>query len=219
MKKLLLLSFVVLVGLVNAQDVIERPFIEVVGQSERLVTPDEIYMNVLLTADKVDEYQMLEMKVMKELLTLGLSADDITLADAQGNEVSSWFKSSFETQRLLLVKVSSATMVGDVIDGLREKGVTDVMVARVDYSSEEQLLNKLRVEAMQNAKLKSKLMLASVDAKLGMPISVKESYSGIRNDQVAYRMLAAPVKSEVTPMSFKKQRYTSEVTVRFEILK
>lgn len=225
MKHILLMSLLMLGAMVNAQNSNEDSYIEVNGQSERFVTPDEIYLQVILVADKASAFKELESKTMEALERLGVNSDDITLADAQGNEVSSWFRDGFESQRLLLVKVSSAEMVGKVMEGLHAIGVKKIAIAKVDYSQKEELMNELRVEAMKNAKMKSVLMLEAIGSKLGAPLSVRENSWGTRpvHDNIMLRgamsqeMLMSP-SSENQVISFKKLQYKSEVSVRFGIV-
>ncbi len=208
--------------LVNAQ-VDELPYIEVDGQAERFVTPDEIYLQVVISADKASEFNSLKNKTMSALKGVGLSSDNITLADAQGNEVSAWFKDDFETKAIWLVKVKTAQEVSKVMAALRDLGVKQVAIAKIDYSKKEDLMNELRVEAMKDAKNKSTLMLTAVDAKLGKPIMVRENSWGTRpvyeNCMINSKTLGMGDFGEdvAEPDSFKKLKYRSEVSVRFAI--
>lgn len=222
MKHVLLMSLLLLSAMVSAQGSNDSPYIEVNGRSERSIAPDEIFLKVMLSAEKTSTYKTLETRAIKALMKIGIAHEDITLADAQGNEVSSWFKSSFETQRLLLIKVITAKEVGRVMEELHDLGVKEISIAKIDYSKKEELMNELRVEAMKNAKQKSTLMLAAVDARLGMPLSVRENSWGSRvmYDNVMLSGMSRSKSSEsaVSSISFKKLDYKSEVTVRFEIL-
>lgn len=206
----------------TAQTNPDKSYVEVNGKAERYIIPDEIFLSVVIKKEKVEDFQKLEKKTMAALRKAGVDADKIAMADAQGDDVSVWYKKGFETSKSLWVEVGTASMVNDVMMALHDIGVDGVRIARVDYSEKEALQDELRVEAMKDAQRKSALMLEAVGAEQGKPILVRENQWGTGpvadNTMVRGMMMhsEASVKKE-SVISFKKLKYKSEVFVRFEI--
>lgn len=222
MKKVMIIGLLMLGVLMTAQTNGDKAYVEVTGKSERFVIPDQIYLTVELRKEKVDDFKKLEKKTMSALKKAGVSDDKITMANAEGDNVSVWFKKGFETRKNLWVEVSTAQMVNEVMMALHDIGVHGVRIAQVDYSQKEALQDELRVEAMKDAKRKSELMLGAVDAEIGKPLMVRENQWGsgpLPAPRLASHVMMADaeVSKKEAEVSFKKLNYKSEIFVRFEI--
>lgn len=206
----------------TAQTNADKSYIEVTGKAERYIVPDEIFLSIEIKKEKVDDFKKLEKKTMDALRKAGVGADKIAMADAQGDDVSVWYKKGFETRKTLWVEVGTAQMVNEVMMAMHNIGVDGARIARVDYSKKEMLQDELRIEAMKDAQHKSALMLEAVGAEQGKPLLVRENQwgSGPVNENVRMHAVMAHSDSSVkkaSSISFKKLKYKSEVFVRFEI--
>jgi uncharacterized protein YggE len=225
MKTQLITILLLLGAMVSAQKIDEIPYIESRGVAEREVVPDEIYLKVNIVAEKADEFEALNKKTLKALKESGVASEDITLADADGVAITGWFKKDgFETSKTLLVMTNSAEMIEKVMGKLHNIGVKEVGIARVEYSKKDELEDELRVEAVKNSKKKAQLMVTAIDKQLGDPLIIRENRWGASQvPQYESRglMMAnnsfASAKVSVAPITFKKMKFESEVSVRFAI--
>lgn len=224
MKNLLLASCLIIGMYAFGQEERKASYIEVRGKAEEWIVPDEIYLQMTIVADKVQDFEDVEEKAVRMLLKKGVLKEDITLSDAQGEVITAWFKKGMDTKRVYQVKTNSAEMVNDVVSALDKLGVHQVGISKVDYSKKKALEDALRVKAMKDAKEKAVLMLSAIDAVLGSPLVVTENSWGM--SPVVNTMMMRAVSFDNQEMkssgskgalSFKKLKYQSEVMVRFAI--
>lgn len=201
-------------------------YIEVNGTAELEVTPDEIYVVGVLKEEKSDDFEKIEKTFLAELKKLGISDDDIHLADMSGEFASAWFKKDqLIKEKTFQVKLTSAKMVGDFLKAADETGLKNVRILRTDISNREELEQQLRINAVKDAKNKATYMTQAIDSDIGSVLQIRENHLSIYRGNVRVNDLAMvqqsfQSKSKIESKSlvgFKKIRMEMKIIARFEI--
>lgn len=208
----------------------EKPFIEITGSSELKVIPDEIYISITLyeRQEKGDQLSITKQeKKMKEgLMSIGISMDDLSVADANSDYVKIKFRKKdvvSETKYTLLVH--DGTTVGKVFEKLDELKIQNAYISKVDHSQMDSLRREVRIMAMKAAKEKADYMLNAIGENTGKPMIIREQTNTpmYRNTITnANESLKSHYNDEfdtiVEPvLQFQKIILTGMVYVKFEI--
>jgi len=207
----------------------EKPYIEVSGNAEKEVVPDEIYIAITLT-ERYDGRNKIAIDDQEEQLKqaikgLGIDISNLSLSNADASYVKiNWLNKDVMAKKSYLLKVSSADMVSKVFQQLENLNIKDANVSRVDYSKREELKKELRIEALKKAKDEAEYMLQGIGQIAGKPLYVRESgnYYAPRMNNMAMAKnedVAAngAVNSDNDYIEFKKIMFQTTVDARFEI--
>lgn len=187
MKIIATMSFLVLsVISANAQtkNFIDQPYIEVSGSADTLVTPNEIYIRIIIsekdTRDKVSIEES-EEKMFLALKEIGVDTEKaLTTSDMSSNFKFYLLKNKdiIKTKKYSL-KVSDATEASRVFLKLEEIGISNVAIERVDHSDIKRFKNIVRTNAILNAKEKAGFLTKPLNQNVGAAIHITETESGI----------------------------------------
>lgn len=182
MKKVSLLILMVLfyfLGNTQYKNFIDQPYIEVNGNADTMVTPNEIYIRIQLsekdTKDKVS-IEELEQKMVNGLKELGLNPEkDLQTADIASNFKYYLLKSKdiIKTKAYML-KVKDAVMATRVFMKLEDLGISNTSVDRVEYSDMENLKNIMRAKAIENAKARAVALTKPINQTVGTAIHITD---------------------------------------------
>jgi len=204
----------------------ERPLIEVQGQGELEVDPDEIYIKIILTerAEGRDKITIakLEDLLKREIKDLGIDLGHLTIdkANADYQRFRALKKEVIQT-RLYTLKVKSAEELIKVYDRLDKINVTDVWIDRITHSKLKDYENQAREMAVRNARARAEQITGVLGYKIGMPLFINENVVG--NDGMNFmksKMLMAREMDDLEmpePIQFGKIKITASVYVKFEI--
>jgi len=204
----------------------ERPLIEVQGQGELEVDPDEIYIKIILTerAEGRDKITItkLEDLLKREIKDLGIDLSHLTIdkANADYQRFRALKKEVIQT-RLYTLKVKSAEELIKVYDRLDKINVTDVWIDRITHSKLKDYENQAREMAVRNARARAEQITGVLGYKIGMPLFINENVVG--NDGVNFmksKMLMAREMDDLEmpePIQFGKIKITASVYIKFEI--
>lgn len=234
MKQILILTvFVFAFRLADAQYVQpgqEKPYIEVVGNGEMEIIPNEIYISFTLK-ERMDgkkkitiEDQEREMK--KQLQKAGFNLDNLSLADASAGFVPvKRKKQEVLTSKNYIIKVATTNEVASVFDVLDSVEALNADISRVAHSEIEKYRKEVKIIAVKAAKEKAGYLLEAVGESAGKPLMIqeRESYDDIM-PVANYRMkaMATMADSEMAPeelpeLSFQKIKLKYSVFARFAI--
>ncbi len=157
----------------------QTPYIEVLGNSEKEIVPDEIYVEIVLRERFDNKLKVTieeqEKSLMKALLSIGISIDRLTLSDANANVVKiNWKKNDLINKKEYTLKLSTAQEVGAVYTELDKIEITQANIMRVTHSKLDSLKKELRIEAIKNAKEKADYLLKAIGEQTASPLIVKE---------------------------------------------
>ncbi len=183
MKKSPLLALTLLVGLLaNAQtkNFIDQPYIEVAGNADTLVIPNEIYLRIFIsekdTRDRTS-VEELEQKMVATLTGLGVNTEkDLNISDMTSNFRNYLLKGrDIIKSKLYILKVTDAVTAAKVIINLEEAGISNTGIERVGHSDLNKLRNKMRTNAMLDAKETALALTKPLNQALGTAIRIADT--------------------------------------------
>jgi uncharacterized protein len=198
---------------------IDQPYVETSAQVDTLVTPDRIYLNILLTEKDTKgriSIEDLESKMANTLRIIGINTErDLTLIDLASN-----FRKYFlKRQEILKNKayslvVQDAKVAGTVILELEKIEVSNVYLDKTEYSKIEQLKLQLKSKAIIEAKQQAEFMVAPLSQKIGAAIYISDQASDNSDSSELYGKLSS-FRMRGVSASFDKQEYKPE-DIEFE---
>jgi hypothetical protein len=179
---LLLLFFLVSsVGFAQAEPnpLLSTPYIEVTGEGEMEIVPDEIFLHFTLK-ERYDgktkiNIEDLEKKLKQHLKVNGFDLGKLSLADADADFVTIKRKNKdVLASKDYLLEVSSTKELADVWEILDEIDVANAYIQRVDHSKMEDLKKEVKIKAIKNAQEKAVYLLGAIDQKVGKALFIQE---------------------------------------------
>jgi uncharacterized protein YggE len=231
MKKLTLLAIMVYsVALTNAQmkNYIDQPFIEVSGSADTLVTPNEIYIRILLsekdTKDKIS-IEILEQKMVTALKGLGLDTEkDLTTSDMVSNFKFYLLKSKEVIKtKLYTLKVVDAITTSQVFIKLEEIGISNTSIDRVDHSDIDNLKNILRTKAIIDAQQRAIALTKPLNQTVGAAIHIVDTDNNV-SQQLQGRVAGLKIRGvsslnesdkALAKIEFEKIKVEANVNAKF----
>ncbi len=232
MKTRILALFIALLPLMAmSQEVIqgkETPYIEVVGNGEMEIIPDQVYISFTLK-ERMDgrtkiliEDQEKEMK--KKLMKLGIDMKDLQLADASSDYIKiKRKKNDVIASKDYILKVSSTGTLSQVFEILDEIDAFNANIQRVDHSKIKEFRKEVKMQAVQDAKEKAGYLLSAIGEAVGKPLFIqeRESYDEFqpmrKTVMMNMAMDAAPDEEALPELSFQKIKLKYAVFARFAI--
>lgn len=234
MKYILILTVIVLAfGVAEAQNVQagkEAPYIEVVGNGEMEIVPNEIYISFTLKermdGKKKIEIDSQEKELKKQLQKAGFDLANLSLADASADFVTIKRKNQeVLASKNYIMKVATTAEVAAVFEVLDNVQALNGDITRVAHSEIEKYRKEVKILAMKAAKEKAGYLLEAVGEKLGKPLMIqeRENYDDIipmprmmANMKMAMGV-EADMAEQVPEISFQKIKLKYSVFARFEI--
>ena len=232
MKKIILLLVLGLIftnAFSQTKNFIDQPYIETRAKVDTLVSPDRIYLTILIsekdTKGKVS-VEEIENKMAVKLVSLSVNLQQqLTLSDLASN-----FKKYFLKRKDVLkskaysLVVYDALSAGKVIVGLEEIGISNVQLQKTEYSKIEGLKLQLKTKAIVKAKNQAEALLKPLNQKVGTAIYISDvnNYNnyGLQGRaaglEVAYDLNKSKT-FEPIDIDFKKIKIQSEISIKFKI--
>ncbi len=232
MKKLLLTTLFGLVlfnGFSQTKNFIDQPYLETTTKVDTLVSPDKIYLNIVIsesdTKGKIS-VEELENKMADQLKSIGIDIDQqLKLVDLASN-----FKKYFLKQKDVLksknftLEVYDAFTAGKVMVGLEKIGISNIKIKRTDYSKIEDLRIELKSKAILRAKEQGEALLEPLGQKLGKAIYISDfnrNFIGSLQGKAAGIQMAydSEKSKNIDPLDiqFEKIKVQIEINVKFII--
>ncbi len=230
MKKLILSALMLIVVVTaNSQtkNFIDQAYIEVSGNADTLVTPNEIYIRIVLsekdTRDRVT-IEELEVKMVEALKGLGLDTEkDLTTSDITSNFKFYLLKSKDVIKtKVYTLKVTDAVMATKVFMKLEELDISNTSIDRVEHSEFEHLKNVMRTKAIVDAKTRALALTKPLNQTVGSAIHVVDTDN--MNQQLQGRVGGVLIRGistmrknyeEPPKIEFEKIRVTASVNAKF----
>ena len=228
-----LTSFIYLLGYsqTGEKNFIDQNYIEVTGTAEKEITPDLIYLTIIINEKNItnkETIESVEKRMLEKLNSIGIDiTKDLVLQDFSSNFKSYILKkdeliSNKEYQLL----VHDAKTVGVVFKELDKIGISNISISKVDHSKIEQYKKEIKIQAIKAGKEKAEALAAAVGQTTGKAIYILENnpyiYNYQRNDNQVKMLskLSFSVNSnqnDETPFEFEKIKLEYSVLVRFEL--
>lgn len=208
---------------------IDLPYIESSGIADTLVTPDRIYISILLNeADSKNKKSLEDQEQLLEAKLKGLGIN--TQKDLSLNDLSSNFRNYFlKGQNVIKAKnysllVKDAITAGKVITELEDAGISNVSIERVAYSKEESLRMELRLQAIKKSKSTAVRLASEIGQKVGRAIHIAENsvYAEALQGRVAGIQIRGTSslygsRAEPAEIDFKKIKFEARVAVKYQL--
>ncbi len=226
---LIVLNIVVFSAFSQTKNFIDQPFIETRAKVDTLVSPDKIYLQILITEKDTKgkiSVEKLENNMADKLISLGIDLKkQLFLSDVASN-----FKKYFLRRKDILKSKSyqlivyNAMSAGEVIVGLESIGISNVDLYKTEYSKMKNLQLTLKSKAIIQAKKQAEALVKPLNQKLGKAIYISD-LSSYNNYAIQGRAAGLKVMYEVaqTPnykpvnIDFQKIKVQSEVNIKFKI--
>lgn len=228
----LALSFLLVSQFSRAQQPVNplesTPYIEVTGEGETEVIPDEIYLRFTLKEryDGREKTGLDELeKQLRQLLAKNkFKLENLSLADANADYITIKRKKKDVLQaKDFILKVTTTTELTDLWNILDEVDAQNAFVSRVDHSRMEELEKEVKIKAVKNAREKASYLLNAAGAEPGkiLFLQERENYSPMLMTRTQQKAVAFDAETEATAVepeiSFQKIKLNYKVFARFAI--
>lgn len=228
MRKLLLVcAAALMVGGAVAQEQTVN-YVDVQGNSERYVMPDEIFVQITINESDTKGKQALavqERDMIKELKALGIDVEkNLTVMDMSSDyRYFMLKKNDVLVSKDYKLQLSSAKQLAQVVQGLEKIGIANINVISTNYSKMEELKAELRGEAIKYAKTKAAQLATAIGQNIGPAILIND-YDGFAPmmDEARPMLMAKSANgasADVPNLNYQQTKVTYRVSARFQLLK
>jgi len=214
-------------AIAQQKNFIDHPYIEVKGSADTLVSPDRIYLNILISEEDTNgrtSLEKLEQRMISELEKLSIDIEkQLLIADA-GSNFKSYFLSG---QKILKNKsysllVYQASTLGKVLRVLQEIEISNINLGKTEHSQINLIQSQMKAKAVANAKEAAGAMSKAIGQDIGKAIYISEtnSYTYALQGKATGEQIrgASSINETYSPnLSFDQMEVKSEVLVRFSL--
>lgn len=210
---------------------IDQNYIEVTGRSEMEVTPDEIYLRIVLSEKDVKgkDLTSLEASMISKLQEIGVDAKkDLSIKDFASNFKNYWIlKSEVVLTKEYQLLLHDAKTVGRTFVELQKLGISNITIEKADHSKILEYRKEVKVKAIKATQEKAKSLAMAIGQDIGKAIYINEidnnayvplqgSLAGIqvRGLANAYTTYSG---SQEPDIEFEKIKLEYSIMVRFEL--
>lgn len=214
----LTILFISNIGFSQTKNFIDQPFIETSAKVDTLVTPDRIFLTILITEKDTKgkiSVEELENKMADKFKFLGINLDNqLSLSDLSSN-----FKKYFLKQQDVLkskaysLLVFDALTAGKVIMELENINISNVLLEKTEYSKIENLKLELKSKAIKKAKLNAISMTNPLNQKVGNAIFISDL------DNISNQLQGRVAGIQIRGMSSLKETNFNPIDIEFEKIK
>lgn len=158
---------------------IDLNYIEVTGKSEMEITPDMIYLKVLLnekdSKNKISVSE-LEKQMVDKLKEIGINIEkNLFIKDMSSNyKFYLLTKKEIFLSKEYQILVSDGKTASQVFLELEKIGISSVSVEKLDHSKIEQYRKETKINAIKAAKDKAESLTAAINQNIGRAIYIQE---------------------------------------------
>ena len=216
----------------ETKNFIDQNYIEVVGDAEKKVTPNQIYLIIRVNEKdfKDKELPEIEKSMIDKLKALDIDIDkSLTVNDFVSNFKYYWLKKTdiFLTKEYELL-LHDAKTAGKVFVELEKLGISNISIDRLDHTDIKKIEQEVKIQAIKSAKEKASALAKAIKQDIGRAIYINEFNHNIG----VYRTLqdktgrikirgASGLKSKTEDtepdIEFDKIKLTYKIKVRFEL--
>ncbi len=205
------------------------PYIEVTGEGEMEVIPDQIFLHFTLKerydGKKKLNIEDLEKKMKQHLKVNDFDLSKLSLADADADYVTIKRKNKdVLASKDYVLEVGTTNELADTWEILDEIDVLNAYIERVDHTKMEAFKKEVKIKAIQAAKDKASYLLEAVGQNVGPALFIqeRENYGQPYAKNIRVRGMAelqdvAATEASEPAISFQKIKLTYKVFARFAI--
>lgn len=201
---------------------IDQPYIEVTGEIETEVIPDEIYLNITINEnDKKGKVSVEEQEnqMISVLKSLKIDLDkDFSILDFDG-----FFQRKFlatnemtKTKRYELI-VHDGKTLAMVFEALDRIDISNISIVKTDHSDIENIKRETKLNALKVAKEKAGDYAKAIDQTLGKALFIQEFNNNIYMPTIANAMMLKGDNRESADMVFENLNF-KPITIKATVL-
>ncbi len=225
----LILSLSICISAIGqTKNFIDQPYIEVSGYSDTLVTPNLIYIKIVISErDSRDKISLEEQenKMISAFINLGINTEvDLTTSDMLSNYKFYLLKKRdiLKTKEFIL-KVTTAETASKVFIQLEDLGISNTSINKVDHSDIENIKNICRTKAIENSHKKAIALTNPISQTIGSAIHITDNETNFDNQlqgRVAGILIGSyslneKAKYEPPKIEFEKIKVIATVSVKY----
>jgi len=225
---IVLFSTLSFVGQAQTKNFIDQPYIEVGGYADTLVTPNQIYIKIIISEKDSRDRSSVEEQESKMIATfksLNINTEiDLTTSDMLSNYRFYFLKQKdiIKTKEYIL-KVTTAETASKVFVQLEDLGISNTSIFKLDHSDLENLKNICRTRAIENAHKKAVALTKPISQTLGNAIHIFDNEAKF-DDLLQGRVAGVQIrgysatdrgKYEAPKIEFEKIKVSATVGVKF----
>ena len=179
MKKIaqIIILFISMAGIGQEKNFLDKPYMEVEGKADTLVTPNRIYIDVLITEKDTKgkkSVEDLEKEMFTKLEVIGVDVKKDVFMKDMISVLKKYFLKSADIQKSksYSILVTDATQTTKVFIALEEIGISNVYIEKIEHSENIKIQLLINSKAIQNAKLKAESYLNPLNQKVGKAIFI-----------------------------------------------
>ncbi|MCG8309066.1 MAG: SIMPL domain-containing protein [Cytophagales bacterium] len=158
---------------------IDENYIEVTGKAEMEITPNEIYLKIIISEKDNKGKQTLEeleKLMIGKLKSLDVDIEkNLTVHDISSNFKDYWLgKTDIFTTKEYQVLVNDASTAGKIFRELESVNISNISVDRLSHSELEKFRQQVKIEAIKTAKAKAESLATAIDQTIGKAIHIQE---------------------------------------------
>lgn len=216
-------------GLGQTKTFIDQPYIEVTGRADTLVTPNEIFIKIIISEkDSRDKTSLeeLESKMVAAFKEMGIDTEkELSTSDMLSNYRFYLLKQrDILKMKEYILKVTDAATASKVFLKLEDLGLSNTSIDRLEHTELKMIENICRTQAVVTAKKKATSMTTPLGQTVGRAIFISDIEQGYdtqlqgRAQGIVIRGVSAlgySTKYEPPKIEFQKIRVEVNVNVKF----
>ncbi|MFK2819401.1 SIMPL domain-containing protein [Flavobacteriaceae sp. LMIT009] len=207
----------------SQKNFIDQPYIEVIGQAETEIIPNEIYVRIILSENVKKgriSIEKQENKMLAKLRECNIDIDkQLSIDDFNG-----YYKKRFLANNDLLKTKRYQLLVNDgktlalVYQKLDEVDVSNISIIRVDHSEMEDFKRETKIKALIQAKQKASDYAIAINQSIGKALYVQET-SNTYTPRAYYKAQGISMEDSevINDIDFKKIIIQEKLLARFAI--
>ncbi len=211
----------------------EQRKIEVTGNAEMEVIPDEIYVNITVQEYTENKKKVDINEIRKDFLEAcskaGIAKENISIQGMNGYNNNGWYwqrkkkSPDFMASSTFIIKFSSGEQIEKLMSLLDDKSTQNMYISSTSYSKMEDLKKQVKIKALQDARSKAQYLCEAIGEKAGKVLLIKEVEGNSYVPQpmlMEKRMMSGAVMAdefEPSGLEFQKIKIKMEVLAQFAI--
>ena len=208
---------------------IDQNYIEVTGKAELEITPDMVYLKIVLSdKDNKDKQTLpeIEKKMIEMLSKNGVDVNkDLSLINFVSDLKTYWIKPNVALTKQYQLVVYDVKTLQNIFFEFQKLGISNVSITRLAHSKMEQYRKDVKVSAIKAAREKAELLAVALNQSIGKALYIQEVanplYKGmsgaVSNVIIRENSSIDEGVSTTTEIEFEKIITESTILVRFEL--
>lgn len=211
-----------------SKNFIDQPYVEVNGTADTMLTPNEIFVDIVISeSDSKDKKSVeeQEQKLLGALKNIGVNTDKDLVTKNFSSKYSVYgLTAKVVKTKTYQVKVGSGLMLSKLFNVLEENKISNANVAKIGHTDMEQIRMMCRAKAVRNARAKAVVMTAALDQAIGAALFVNNysntvggvpAYDNTGNSLYKSKVRTQDSSADIAEIEFEQIRVQEQVEVKF----